>query len=396
MFADLRDAPPDPILGMAQLFAADPDPRKVDLGIGVYKDDKGDVIVLDTVKKAEQWLVETQASKRYLSSAGNPEYNDRIRALLFAEGSDAHARARTIQTPGGTGALRVAGDFIRHLRPGGRIFLPDPTWANHPALFKAAGVEIVTYPYYDVETGRLRFDDMIAALGALTANDTLLVHGCCHNPSGTDPDTDQWNAIADVLAKTGAMPLVDLAYLGFGDGLEEDRAGINILAGKLPQMIVASSCSKNFALYRERTGALTLVGGTPKQGEAAVGHLLPVVRANYSMPPDHGAAVVAHILGDAALRREWEIELTGMRTRIQDVRRKLVEALDGRGGRDFSYLAGQNGMFALLGLPVSAVHRLRDTWHIYATDSGRANLAGLTMDNVEHVAEAFASVSQGG
>lgn len=395
MFADLKDAPADPILGMAQLFAADPDPRKVDLGIGVYKDAAGDVIVLDTVKQAEQWLVETQASKGYISSAGNPVYNDAIHALIFREGSDAHGRARTVQTPGGTGALRVAGDFIHRLRPGGRIFLPDPTWANHPALFTAAGIEIVTYPYYDVATGQLRFDAMMAALEALTADDTLLVHGCCHNPSGTDPDAAQWAAIGDLLAAKGATPLVDLAYLGFGQGLEEDRAGIAILAGKVREMIVASSCSKNFALYRERTGALTLVAGTPAQADAAKGHLLPVIRANYSMPPDHGAAVVAHILGDARLRARWKSELTGMRTRIQDVRRRLVAQLDGRGGRDFSYLAEQNGMFALLGLSRDQVQKLRNDWHIYATDSGRANLAGLTADNVDYVAEAFAAVSHG-
>lgn len=395
MFADLKDAPADPILGMAQLFAADADPRKVDLGIGVYKDAAGDVIVLETVKKAEQWLVETQATKGYLSSAGNPVYNDAIRALIFPEGSDGHGRARTVQTPGGTGALRVAGDFIRRLRPGGRIFLPDPTWANHPALFTAAGIEIVTYPYYDVETGQLRFDAMMAALEAMTANDALLLHGCCHNPSGTDPDAAQWAAIGDLLARTGAAPLVDLAYLGFGESLEADRAGINILAGKVPEMIIASSCSKNFALYRERTGALTLVAATPAQADTAKGHLLPVIRANYSMPPDHGAAIVAHILTDAALRREWDAELTGMRTRIQDVRARLVAQLDGRGGRDFSYLAGQKGMFALLGLSREQVQTLRGDWHIFATDSGRANLAGLTTGNVDYVAEAFASVSRG-
>lgn len=394
MFADLSDAPPDPILGMAQVFAGDPSPQKIDLGIGVYKDENGNVIVLDTVKQAEEYLRNTQTTKSYLSSSGNPQYNDAIRALLFAPGSDAHGRARTIQTPGGTGALRVGADFIAKLRPGARVFMPDPTWPNHPALFRAAGVETVVYPYYDVAAGRIRFDAMMETLAAqLTANDVLLLHGCCHNPSGADPDQAQWAAIAELLERTGAMPFVDLAYLGFGHGLEPDRAGINLLAARLPEMIVASSCSKNFALYRERTGALTLVAAGEKQVEAAKGHLLPVVRANYSMPPDHGAAVVAHILGTPALRAEWEVELNGMRERIRRVRLELVSQLAGKGGRDFGYLADQTGMFALLGISPAQVQTLRSDWHIYATDSGRANLAGLTMANVAHAAEAFASVT---
>ncbi len=395
MFANLTEAPLDPILGMAQLFNADPSPDKVDLGIGIYKDANGDVIVLDSVKKAERWLLENQKTKRYLSSAGNPDYNDAMRALILGEG-DNFARARTVQTPGGTGALRVAGDYIRTLKPNARLFVPDPTWTNHNALFKAAGIEVVTYPYYDVATGQKRFDQMMAALDGMTGDDVLLVHGCCHNPAGADPDRDQWTTIAEYIAKRGIVPLVDLAYLGFGRGLIEDREGIAILAAHVPEMLIASSCSKNFALYRERTGALTLLASNEANAEKAKGHLLPVIRANYSMPPDHGAAVVAHILGDAALRTEWEGELAQMRERIRSVRLELVRLLDGRSARDFSYLADQNGMFALLGISREAVQALRGKWHIYATDSGRANVAGLTMDNVAHVAEAFIDVTRNG
>lgn len=234
MFAQLPDAPIDPILGMAQAFASDPSPDKVDLGIGIYKDENGAVIVLPTVKAAENWLAENQTTKRYLSSAGNPEYNERMRGLLFREGSDAHSRARSIQTVGGTGALRVAADFIRKFGVGKRIFLPDPTWANHPAIFGIVGFEIVNYPYYDIATGTLRFDAMMAALADLRRGDTVLLHGCCHNPSGADPSAAQWAEIADVIARSGATPLVDLAYLGFAEGLEKDRQGLAILAERLP------------------------------------------------------------------------------------------------------------------------------------------------------------------
>ncbi|MBN8847013.1 MAG: aspartate/tyrosine/aromatic aminotransferase [Sphingomonas sp.] len=393
MFAQLPEAPIDPILGMAQAFARDPSPDKVDLGIGIYKDEHGEVIVLPTVKAAERALVEGQSTKRYLSSAGNPEYNERTRGLLFREGSDAHARARTIQTVGGTGALRVAADFIGKFGTGKRIFLPDPTWANHPAIFGVAGFEIVNYPYYDIATGTLKLDEMMSALADLRAGDTVLLHGCCHNPSGADPSAAQWAEIADAVARSGATPLVDLAYLGFAEGLEEDRQGLAILAERLPEMIVASSCSKNFALYRERTGALTVVGANPGQADTALGNLLPVVRTNYSMPPDHGAAIVAHILGDATLRATWEQELAAMRNRIRDMRHELVRLLSGNNRRDYSFLAGQHGMFAMLGISGDAVRRLREEWHVHVTGSSRANIAGLTPRNVEHVAQAIAAVS---
>ncbi|MCW6529871.1 aspartate/tyrosine/aromatic aminotransferase [Sphingomonas sp. MMSM20] len=393
MFAELPEAPIDPILGMAQAFASDPSPNKVDLGIGIYKDERGEVIVLPTVKAAERALHEGQMTKRYLSSAGNPEYNERTRGLLFREGSDAHSRARTIQTVGGTGALRVAADFIRKFGTGRRIFLPDPTWANHPAIFGVTGFEIVNYPYYDIATGTLRLDAMMSALADLKPGDTVLLHGCCHNPAGADPTAAQWAEIGDLVARSGATALVDLAYLGFAEGLEEDRQGLAILAERLPEMIVASSYSKNFALYRERTGALTLVGANASAAERAMGNLLPVVRTNYSMPPDHGAAIVAHILGDATLRAQWEEELAEMRNRIRDMRHELVRLLAGNNRRDYSFLAGQHGMFAMLGISPDAVKRLREDWHVHITGSSRANIAGLTPENVAHVAEAIAAVS---
>ena len=393
MFTDLLEPPTDPILGLAHLFARDPSPAKVDLGIGIYKDEDGAVVVLPTVKQAERWLLENQRSKGYLSSVGNAEFNLLTRGLLFGEASDPFARSRTIQAPGGTGALRLAAEFLRKLRPRGRIFLPSPTWANHPAIFTATGHEIVSYPYYDIPSATLRFDAMMAALAALRPDDTLLLHGCCHNPSGADLSLDQWGAIADLLERTGAAPLIDLAYLGFADGLEADAAGVRLLAGRLPELLVASSYSKNFALYRERVGALTLVAASEAAASLALAHLLPIARAIYSMPPDHGAAVVAHILGDETLRGVWRAEVRMMRERINGMRAALVDRLAGQSARDYSFLRDQRGMFALLGIAPDAVERLRSEHHVHVTSSGRANVAGITPADVERVARGIAAVS---
>lgn len=393
MFADLAPPPPDPILGIAQIFNADPATDKVDLGIGIYKDESGEAPILASVKTAEAWLVENQKSKRYLSSAGNPDYNRLTRALLFGAGSDIFERARTIQTPGGTGALRVAADFLKKLRPeGARVFIPDPTWANHNLIFTTAGHEVVVYPYYDVARGTLRFDEMMAALADIGPGDIVLLHGCCHNPAGADPDPAQWAAIAELLERAGAIPLVDLAYLGFGEGLEADAASTRLLAARLPEVIVASSYSKNFALYRDRAGALSLIAKTPGEADRAHAHLLPVVRANYSMPPDHGAAVVAHILGDAALRAQWESEVAEMRARIHRMRARLSDQLAGSNARDYGFIARQRGMFAMLGLTQDVVERMRGEHRVYVGTGGRINIAGLTERNVEHVAAAIATI----
>lgn len=391
MFKGLPVPAADPILGLARLFAMDVPPAKVDLGIGVYKDESGEVPILGTVKQAESFLVAHQASKSYLSSAGNAEFNRLTRDLLFDPDSGTRGRARTIQAPGGTGALRLAADLLRKLRPQCRVFIPDPTWANHRALFTAAGHEVVVYPYYDVARRELRFEHMESVLAKTTADDVVLLHGCCHNPSGADPDSAQWRRIAELLGRTGALPLVDLAYQGFAVGLREDAASINLLASILPEMIVASSYSKNFALYRERVGALTLVAATAAEAEIAQAHAVNVARTNYSMPPDHGAAVVAHILGDETLRSEWQEELRHMRERINTMRELLARHLDNLGSRQFSAISRQHGMFVLLGIAPDAVERLRDRHHVHITTSGRLNVAGLTHDSVERVATAIAA-----
>lgn len=396
MFADLAEPPLDPILGLAQLLAGDTSPDKVDLGIGIYHDAAGRAPVLDCVKRAERWLLETQPSKRYLSSSGNADYNVATRALLFGEGGEGFARSRTIQTPGGTGAVRLASDLLRRLNPGGRVFIPGPTWPNHSAILKASGNEPVVYPYYDTKTGKIRFDEMMATLATMGAKDALLLHGCCHNPTGADLDLAQWGAVAELIAKAGAAVLVDLAYLGLGDGLAEDAAGIRLLAERLPEFIVATSCSKNFALYRERVGALTIVGASEKDAVLAHAHALPLARTNWSMPPDHGAAIVARILGDAELRKGWEVELATMRDRINTMRMRLSARLAEHGDRDYGFIARQRGMFTMLGISPDGVETLRRDHHVHLTSSGRVNVAGLNESNVDRVADAIAAVSSAG
>lgn len=392
MFAELPVPPQDPILGLAELFARDPADTKVDLGIGVYKDERGEVPILRSVKQAESWLVANQKSKSYLSSIGNQDFNRLIGELVLGADSDALRRSRTMQTPGGTGALRIAADLLHKVRPQMRLFIPSPTWANHRPLFAAAGHEVVQYPYYDVTRGELQFEAMLAALAKMTAEDVLLLHGCCHNPTGADPDSMQWQAICELLARTGAVPLVDLAYQGFAVGLREDTSALALLASRLPELLVVSSYSKNFALYRERIGALTLIGAREADAVTARAHALMVARTNYSMPPDHGAAIVACILGSDPLRREWEEELRAMRERIKVMRAQLVAHLDAHGARGLGFLAHQHGMFTLLGLSAQAVETLRLQHHVHITSSGRINVAGLTRDSVGRVAAALAAV----
>lgn len=393
-FSDLEAVPPDPILGMAQLFADDPAPHKVDLGIGIYKDEHGTAPILRSVKAAERWLLETQATKAYLSSAGNPALNQATAQLLLGDSHPALSddRVRSVQTPGGTSALRVAADFLRTHNPGCNVWLPDPTWTNHPAIFTAAGLALAHYPYYEAATARLLFEPMVDALSRATRGDVVLLHGCCHNPTGADLNRQQWDALTELLARSGLIPLVDLAYQGFGGGLDDDAYGLRTLARELPEVIVASSYSKNFALYRERVGAVTLISRRGGYADRARAHLMRVIRPNYSMPPDHGAAVVAHVLMDAALRAAWQIELVAMSGRIHDMRRLLAQRLRGRTPRNYDFIADQRGMFTSLGLKGDAVVRLRQEHSVHISSSGRINVAGLTRSNVAHVADALVAI----
>jgi aspartate aminotransferase len=398
LFSTLAPIPPDPILGMAQLFAADTSAHKVDLGIGIYKDETGAAPVLSSVKQAEQWLVNHQLTKAYLSSAGNPVFNRATAELLLGRSHAALAdeRVRTVQTPGGTAALRVCADFIRTHQPDTTVWLPDPTWPNHPAIFAAAGLKLGTYPYYDEARSGVLFERMIETCSRLARGDVVVLHGCCHNPTGADLSESQWDELASRLARSGAIPLIDLAYQGFGAGLDADAYGVRKLARELPETLIASSYSKNFALYRDRAGAVTLVSERGVDADRVQAHLLRTIRTIYSMPPDHGAAVVAHILTTPACRALWESELLAMGARIREMRSLLAGRLRGRSRRDFDFIASQRGMFTALGLGPSEVRRLREEHSVHISSSGRINVAGLTRASIDWVADAIVAVQAGG
>ena len=395
MFDDLDMAPADPILGLTEAFKRDPNPEKINLGVGVYKDEQGKTPVLDCVKIAERRLYETEDSKSYLGIDGAPELVPCVQELLFGSGHEimTSARAVTAQSPGGTGALRVAADFIARKLPGARVWLSDPTWANHQNVFGAAGLETCAYPYYDAAGRCLAFDAMLAALGRVPAGDIVLFHACCHNPSGMDPSAEQWRALADAAARQRFLPLLDCAYQGFGRGLDEDAEGLRIMAAGNREMMVASSFSKNFGLYKERVGALTVVAGDADSAQKARSHVKTCIRANYSNPPAHGAAVVTAILSDSELRRMWLGELSGMRNRIRSMRALFVETLAGKGvTQDFSHIARQLGMFSFSGMTPEQVEALRERHSIYVVGSGRINVAGMTSGNMDRLCEAIADV----
>lgn len=395
MFAVLDMAPPDAILGLTEAFKKDPRPHKINLGVGVYKDANNATPILDTVKKAEERLLAQEKSKNYLSIPGSSDYAAAVQSLLF--GGDHEIvktkRAHTAHTPGGTGALRVCADFIHTRFPNASIWMSDPTWANHPNVFQAGGVAVKTYPYYNYETKGLNFDAMMDTLRQVPQGDVVLFHGCCHNPSGMDPDPDQWMAIASLAAKQGFLPLVDFAYQGFGDGIEEDAVAVRAFAEAGCEMLICSSFSKNFGLYCERVGAMTLVGENADAAERAFSHVTSCIRANYSNPPFHGAGIVATILADPALRSQWDDEVKDMRDRINGMRQLFVDTLKAKGvTQDFSFIATQKGMFSFSGLNKQQVARLKDEFAIFIVGSGRINVAGMTADNMDYLCESIAKV----
>lgn len=395
MFEKISAAPADPILGLADLFRADERPHKINLGIGVYKDETGKTPVLTSVKKAEQYLLENEVSKNYLSIDGLPEFALRTQELLFGKdnGIITNKRARTAQTPGGTGALRVAADFIAHNTSAKRIWISNPTWPNHRNVFAAVGLEVCDYDYYDATAHKLDFDGMVANLSAAQTGDIVLFHGCCHNPTGIDPTPEQWGQLASLSQQKGWLPLFDFAYQGFANGLDEDAQGLRTFAAKHQELLVASSYSKNFGLYNERVGACTLVAADSAVVDTAFSQIKAVIRANYSNPPSHGAAVVATILSNDVLRGIWEQELTAMRERIQRMRQLFVNTLQEKGAQqDFSFIIQQNGMFSFSGLSKEQVIRLRDEFGVYAVNSGRVNVAGMTPENMAPLCEAIVAV----
>ncbi|ADD76537.1 aspartate aminotransferase [Pantoea sp. PA1] len=395
MFESISAAPADPILGLADLFRADDRPNKINLGIGVYKDETGKTPVLTSVKKAEQYLLEHETSKNYLSIDGLPDFAHCTQELLFGQGNAliAAGRARTAQTPGGTGALRVAADFLSTQTSVKRVWVSNPSWPNHKNVFNAAGLEVCEYQYYDAANHTLDFDGMLASLKEVKAGDVVLFHGCCHNPTGIDPTAEQWQQLAQLSLANGWLPLFDFAYQGFARGLEEDAEGLRIFAASHQELIVASSYSKNFGLYNERVGAITLVAGDAATADTAFSQVKYTIRANYSNPPSHGAAVVATILGNDALRTIWQQELSDMRQRIQRMRQLFVNTLADKGAQqDFSFIIKQNGMFSFSGLTKDQVIRLREEFGVYAVNSGRVNVAGMTPDNMSALCEAIVAV----
>ncbi len=395
MFEKLSMAPPDPILGLTEAFKKDPKPDKINLGVGVYKDENGKTPVLSSVKKAEQRLLEQETSKSYLPMPGAPEYGAAVQQLLFGLGHEVITgkRAVTAHTPGGTGALRVAGDFLRKVAGKERIWVSAPTWANHNGIFEAAGLKISTYPYYNAEKKCLDFEAMMKALGDIPEGDVILLHACCHNPTGMDPDLEQWKKIANVVAERNLLPLFDFAYQGLAQGLEEDAAGLRCFCTSGRELLVASSFSKNFGLYNERVGALTLVAATPEAAQAAFSHLKLIIRTNYSNPPSHGGGIITTVLNDPALRAEWEGEVKQIRDRIRQMRQLFVETLKAKGvKRDFSFITRQNGMFSFSGLTKEQVETLKSKNSIYIVGSGRINVAGMTGANMDRLCQAIAEV----
>jgi len=397
LFKNIVLAAPDAILGLTDAFKADPHPQKINLGVGVFKDENGVTPVLSSVKKAEKQLFATEASKAYLPISGAPAYATAVQDLLLGVDSEivAAKRAVTLQTPGGTGALRLAGDFIATHFPQARIWISAPTWPNHPSIFSSAGVPQITYPYFNAETNGLDFEGMQAALKTMRPGDICLLHGCCHNPTGVDLTAAQWSEIARIIKQREGLALLDFAYQGFSAGIDEDAVGIRAFNDAGLEFFIASSFSKNFGLYNERVGALTAVTADADAAERVMSQLKLAVRTNYSNPPSHGGSVVTTILNTPDLRREWRTELASMRNRINGIRKLLVQNLQARNvSRDPSFMAKQHGMFSFSGLKPEEVKILQEKYSIYIVGSGRINVAGITEKNINYLCDAIAEVTQ--
>jgi aspartate/tyrosine/aromatic aminotransferase len=390
LFERLEDQPSDSLLALIALAEADDRPGKIDVGVGVYRDAAGNTPILKAVKAAERQLLESQQTKTYLGSQGDVRFVDLVKAVVFGESAAAEERIVGVQTPGGCGALRLGAELIAKANGRARILVGQPTWPNHGPLIGCAGIEMVDHPYYAKESRTLCFDDMMAALGRASPGDLVLLHGCCHNPTGADLDPDQWRAVADMVSDRGLIPYVDLAYQGLGNGLDSDAAGTRLVVEAADQALVAQSCDKNFGLYRERTGSLFVKAANVRQAGIVLRNLLSLARTMWSMPPDHGAAVVRTILDDAELRAGWRRELDAMSERIRSLRARLA-AFDPR----LSYIGRQKGMFSMLPLSPEAVLELRESHGIYMAGSGRFNVVGLSDESVDRFAAAVVEKMDG-
>jgi aspartate/tyrosine/aromatic aminotransferase len=398
MFEHLETVIPDPILGLMAAYRADPDPRKVDLGIGVYRDERGDTPVLPSVRQAESALVARQTTKTYVSSSGNVGFNQAMEQLALGASHAAltAGRVRSVQTPGGCGALRLGAELIRAVAPETRVHVSTPTWANHGPLISGSGLKLERYPYYDPATGGVQFDAMAQALERVPPRAVVLLHASCHNPTGADLSHEQWHEVLLLVRRRQLLPFIDMAYQGLGDGLEADAYAVRLFCAELPEVMFAVSCSKNFGLYRERTGSLHLVSESSAAADAAFSQLVRIARGIWSMPPDHGAAIVHAILSDAALATQWREEVEGMRWRIQGLRRDVLQQLQQQcPQRDFSFIGTQRGMFSFFGISTAQVHALREHHHVYMTDDSRMNMAGLRGENLQYFARAVSQVLVG-
>ena len=394
-FSAVELAPRDPILGLNEAFANDNRSTKVNLGVGVYFDDNGKIPLLNTVKQAEKARLENAPSRGYLPIEGMPVYNQSVQTLLFGKDAEiVHSgRVITAQALGGTGALKIGADFLKRLNPDATVYISDPSWENHRALFESAGFQVASYPYYAAETRGVDFEGMKTKLSGLAPGSIVILHACCHNPTGADLDAKQWRTIIDVVRERRLLPFIDMAYQGFADGIAEDALALDLFVASGLQFFVASSFSKSFSMYGERVGALSIVTASRDESNRVLSQLKRLIRTNYSNPPTHGAAVVATVLSDPSLRAEWEKELAGMRDRIRTMRSGLVEALKANGVKqDFAFVTKQRGMFSYTGLSAEQVGALQNEFGIYAVSTGRICLAALNQRNIDYVAKAIARV----
>lgn len=394
MFETLERLPADPILGLSAACAADPNPHKIDLTVGVYKDESGQTPVFAAVARAQETLTEREVTKSYMPQVGDPHYNQGIRRLLLGQDHAALAAGRvaSIQAPGGCGALRIGAELIKAANPSARVWISRPTWPNHIPLIGSTGLDFREYRYYDPVHHGVDFDGMLEDLQAAQAGDVLLLHGCCHNPCGADLDQSQWVEVTRLAADKGLLPFIDIAYQGMGEGLDEDAFGVRYMAAELPELMVAASNSKNMGLYRERTGATVFIGRDGNSAEAVTSQGTRAARQIYSMPPAHGAILAGMILSDEALESLWREELLGVCERINSVRSLLAEKLTAACGQDFGFIREEHGMFSFLGLSEAQVDRLREEFSVYMVSSSRVNVAGVNNANVDYLADSVAKV----
>jgi aspartate aminotransferase len=394
VFDSLPILPPDSILGLAAACRADPDPDKVDLTLGVYMDESGLCPVFEAVKQAQQSLVGEEQTKVYMPPQGDADYVSGICALVLgtATGKTLGDRVSAVQTPGGCGAVRLGAEVLFAAAPGATVWVSDPTWPVHIPLMGSVGLQFKTYRYYSPELRGLDFEAMLADLDSAAAGDVVLLHGCCHNPSGVDPSLAQWGALAELLAERHLLPMIDFAYQGMGAGLEEDAAGLRAILERVPEMIIAVSSSKNIGLYRERAGAVVFVGGDARAADAMASQAIAAARRVYSMPPAHGALLAGRVLSSPELRASWQVELAQICERINGLRIDFRDALAATTGRNFDFIGKENGMFSFLGLSVEQAQRLRTEQSVYMLDSSRINVAGLNARNLPRVVDAVASV----